>query len=224
MVDIYLITNIITGQQYVGKTIKSYLERFKEHCYAGSHTYISEAIHKYGVCNFKVELIDQVSDSEWPYWESYYINKFQTFWKNGGYNLTRGGDTNPMDYPEIRKKHQSVVSSEEHRAKMSEASKRMWKNNPRGESYANKVRYNNAKNADKIYAGFRAYNSSRKERVAEVDADGNILKIFDSLSDAATYCGRDPQKNSGAIKAAADSVTKYGRRARIFGKYWTMQL
>lgn len=224
LVDIYLITNLINGKRYVGKTVKSYTERFREHCYAGSHTYISEAIHRYGEQNFELQLIDQVPDEEWRYWESYYIDKFQSFWKDGGYNLTRGGDSNPMDEPEIRERHKAIVSSESHRLKISEASKRCWKEHPRGEAYKEKVRENNKRNADAVYAGFRRYNASRQQRVAEIDADGNIIKVFESLSDAARYCNRDPQRNNGTIREACDVINKYGRRARAFGKYWTMKL
>ena len=65
MVDIYLITNKVNNKQYVGKTQKGYLNRFKEHINAYSHgerQYLHCAMNKYGSENFKVELLAQVED------------------------------------------------------------------------------------------------------------------------------------------------------------------
>jgi predicted GIY-YIG superfamily endonuclease len=46
MTNIYVITNILSGKQYVGKTIKSVEQRFYEHCKLGSpkNMYIDAAI------------------------------------------------------------------------------------------------------------------------------------------------------------------------------------
>ena len=88
---IYCITNKINGKQYVGQTVRTAEERFKEHC-RDKKMYISKAIRKYGKENFIVEtidsalLIDDLNEKE-----IYWIDKFKTK-KPNGYNLCNGGD------------------------------------------------------------------------------------------------------------------------------------
>ena len=88
---IYCITNKINGKQYVGQTVRSAEERFREHC-RDKKMYISKAIRKYGKENFIVEtidsalLIDDLNEKE-----IYWIDKFKTK-KPNGYNLCNGGD------------------------------------------------------------------------------------------------------------------------------------
>lgn len=53
--EIYLITNLINGKQYVGQTIYTAEQRFKQHL--RGDLYIDKAIRKYGVENFKLEVL-----------------------------------------------------------------------------------------------------------------------------------------------------------------------
>lgn len=48
MVNIYIITNLITKKQYVGKPIKSLNHRFNQHCIKGNNKncYLYQAIQK----------------------------------------------------------------------------------------------------------------------------------------------------------------------------------
>lgn len=88
---IYCITNKINGKQYVGQTVRSAEERFKQHC-RDKKMYISKAIRKYGKENFIVEVIDSallIDDLNEK--EIYWIDKFKTK-KPNGYNLCNGGD------------------------------------------------------------------------------------------------------------------------------------
>lgn len=65
---IYLVTNLINGDRYIGKTSKTLEERWYYHCKTaeyGSDTYFHKAIRKYGSENFKVEfLCDGLDDEE----------------------------------------------------------------------------------------------------------------------------------------------------------------
>ena len=148
MVDIYLITNNINGKRYVGKTQRGYLLRFQEHCNAkknGFNTYIGNAIDKYGKENFSIELLRTVDDDSWEYWEKQYIQEYKTLYSQGGYNLTPGGDANPMDIPEIREKHLNSCRTAEHREKISRA----VKGREVSVETRNKIRENNLKNLKK---------------------------------------------------------------------------
>ena len=101
---IYLVTNQVNGKMYVGKTEQLNPEkRWKQHqqnCSKGryGHLPIYRALKKYGVENFKFEIIDQVEDSvELSELEKHYIEKYRTcikFKDCNGYNVTLGGEGN----------------------------------------------------------------------------------------------------------------------------------
>jgi group I intron endonuclease len=92
---IYKITNLINGKLYIGLSRNTAEHRFKGHLYSikgNSKTYLSKAIRKYGVENFKVETICKCNKIEsLKVLEKYYIKKFKSKYPNG-YNLTDGGD------------------------------------------------------------------------------------------------------------------------------------
>lgn len=135
---IYLITNKINGKQYVGQTVRTLEERFKEH--KRKNGVISRAIKKYGAENFTYELIDTAeSMDELNKKEIEHIQRLGTT-EPFGYNLCYGGN-NTMGYNhrEESKKKMSLVKkkkgshvgernhfygkkhTEETRAKMKEA-------------------------------------------------------------------------------------------------------
>ena len=62
---IYCITNMLNGKQYVGKTVGSINERFKQHCaeYKKERSKdrpLYRAMRKYGIENFIVEQLIQI--------------------------------------------------------------------------------------------------------------------------------------------------------------------
>lgn len=221
MIDIYIITNKINGMQYVGKTQKGYLERFKQHCISykqGERTYISCAIHHYGKDNFKVELLQQVTDDTWEYWEQYYIKYYKTHYTQTGYNITWGGDSNPMDIAEVRLKHRQKVSSPQYRERQKELST----GRHRTAETIEKCRQYTLNNLPIVVRGLLEYNESKKVRVGLIDNDV-IVKEFSSASDACRFVNR-PIKEAGNLLASCDKFTKKGRRVKMFGYSWTRKL
>lgn len=88
---IYKATNKINGKSYIGKTI-NFKRRKYEHKH-NSNSYFYKAMKKYGLRNFKWEIIDCALFEEILYkMEKYYIKKLKTKFPNG-YNLTDGGET-----------------------------------------------------------------------------------------------------------------------------------
>lgn len=112
---IYLITNKNTGQMYVGQSI-NIQKRFREHRRAQDfgHSRIDNAINKYGAENFSFEIVmtiendtEKLNDAEREW-----IAILNTYEDNFHYNLTPGGDFNPMKAPEIAAKVSKAVSGE----------------------------------------------------------------------------------------------------------------
>ena len=96
MAHIYVITNIINGKQYVGKTCNSIENRFAEHISDSKKRKLEKcplysAINKYGSENFKIDLIELCDPNDASDREKYWIQKLNTY-GTSGYNATVGGD------------------------------------------------------------------------------------------------------------------------------------
>lgn len=230
--EIYIITNLINNKQYVGQTVKGYLNRFEGHCYLynkckfnniqyDKKKHIDEAIAYYGKENFKVELLEVVPEQQKYDKEIYYINKYDTY--RCGYNFTIGGDINPMLNEKTLKHHRDVMKSDEVRSKISERVQQAYTPELRQwfSKHSKDIWYNSSKEKQQqIISGFTKYNNSRKQKVATVDEDGNILQVFESASDACKYYGRLP-KEASHILIKCDKINKNGKRAKHFGQSWT---
>lgn len=92
---IYKITNTINQKAYIGKTVNSIEQRWKEHRKDYKRKQcekrpLYDAMNKYGIENFTIELIEEVDIKELSDKEVYWIGYYDTY-KNG-YNATLGGD------------------------------------------------------------------------------------------------------------------------------------
>lgn len=97
MIGIYKITNIINGKSYIGQSTDIHRRWRNEitdsnNVNANSYNYpLMRAFRKYGVDNFKFEIIEECKNEELNQKEMYWIDYFDTFFH--GYNQTLGGDT-----------------------------------------------------------------------------------------------------------------------------------
>lgn len=117
---IYCWTNLINGEHYVGQTTDSrgVVKRYRDHKnYAknpNSPNYnkpLPKAIRKYGIENFKMEIIHVGKDvEELNVMEEYYIQQYQSLTTQHGYNIREGGNNTTL--------------TEETKNKMSQAHKR----------------------------------------------------------------------------------------------------
>ena len=92
---IYVFTNKITGQQYVGKSINKFIDR-----YVGcrwwekpSNKYIKHSVEKYGLENFQLSILEYgiENNNKLKELERYYIKNLNTIYPNG-YNYLEGGE------------------------------------------------------------------------------------------------------------------------------------
>lgn len=120
--EIYKITNLTTGKVYVGQAVSHILNhkryrpygregRFRCHISEAFSTkknqchYLNNAIRKYGVDDFVLELIEYCEISESNDKEIYYIKKFTSLYPYG-FNLKNGGG-NVFTHSEESKKRVS---------------------------------------------------------------------------------------------------------------------
>ena len=91
---VYKATNLINNKVYIGQTIYDLNSRRKSHTKQSSlkngNNYFKNAINKYGVDEFKWEVIRICNNvNELNVWEQYYILYYNSI--NDGYNLQSGG-------------------------------------------------------------------------------------------------------------------------------------
>lgn len=107
VIGIYKITNIINGKSYIGQSTdihRRWRNEITDSKCISSHSYdypLMRAFRKYGVDNFKFEIIEECNSEELNQKEMYWIDYFDTFFH--GYNQTLGGDTS------IRQPKENVI-------------------------------------------------------------------------------------------------------------------
>jgi predicted GIY-YIG superfamily endonuclease len=82
---VYIITNLINNKKYVGVTTRTLKRRFRQHysqCKKKYKGIIHHAINKYGIENFKIELVEEcfnITENELLLKESYYMAAANSF-------------------------------------------------------------------------------------------------------------------------------------------------
>lgn len=138
---VYMCKCKLNNKLYIGQTIRSLKERISEH-YKRGKFYLSNAIKKYGVCNFEWNVLEVCdSQDEMNKKERFWIEHYKSAERGKGYNLKIGGQYGIYN-EETRKRMSENMKgkrnhrfgkliSEETRLKMSTS----HKNNPSIHSY-----------------------------------------------------------------------------------------
>lgn len=97
---IYCVTNHKNGKKYVGQTVRCVSWRWKEHLACSFResakdydVSLHKAIRKYGIDAFSIETLETCDAKDLDSKEVEWIAALGTY--GGGYNMTRGGDSNP---------------------------------------------------------------------------------------------------------------------------------
>lgn len=186
-----LVQKKINSLRYVGKTTNP-KRRFRRHL---TERFLHDNYKDRWIRNtldecdeVEIIIIDTVEQNEWQYWEKFYIS----YYKFIGCNLTNttmGGDQPPSTKG---RKH-----TEESRLKMSKTKKGKpipWLNN------GNKRTEKHKKNLSESLKGRRSPNKDKKfdderrkklseastckKKVKQLDLEGNLIKLWDSISEA----------------------------------------
>lgn len=119
------------GKSYVGQTI-NLKKRMKKHETRGCRNghAITRAILKYGWSNVSIEILLKVEADDvksiLDCAEIENIAKYNTL-KPHGYNLTPGGDSQPMENKHVRKWHQKRIKEAMNRDEVREKKRALWK-------------------------------------------------------------------------------------------------
>lgn len=121
MSGIYIITNLVNGKTYIGKS-NNIKRRFSEHRNLNkeSNKSLLFAYKKYGIENFSFDVLEICDISELNEREMFWIEKL-----NPEYNRTRGGDGNF-----------GRILSDESKEKLRRAGKRIWESKTEEEKAA----------------------------------------------------------------------------------------
>lgn len=209
---IYKITNDINNKIYIGKTDHSIDKRWREHlrdykkdkCKSRP---LYSAMNKHGIDHFYIEEIEQCDQNISKERETYWIEYYGSF-KNG-YNDTHGGDGRKyLDYNliiSVYNKLNNCVKTAEI-LDISSASVRsvLQKNNIK------------IKNSGEIATELNG------KSVIMKDLNNNIIKIFDTQSEAAKWIQENNKTinhNSQKVSYAIGRVAN-GKRNTAYGYKW----
>lgn len=205
---IYKATNVATGEVYIGATTINLKDRINDHYNKSVKDYgykFQNAIREYGIENFTWEQIDTAQDpNELALKESNYIEKFDTV--NNGYNSNRGGGFKKLIYQySLTGELESTFQSLEEASKSSSIS----------EDSISHACVGDRKTSNGFYwtytTTFDLKEDIRKKKVIQYDFDGELVKVFDSISEA-----------SKATEVNKSSIAKCcrGERNKAGGFIW----
>ena len=141
----------------------------------------------------------------------------QSHWTEGGYNLSMGGDYNPMVDEEVRRRHRIACNAPERKAKLSKSA--------RGRRHTPESRAKMSKIQKELYANDAELrrrvkiNQPTRIPVAMLGDDDNIIKEFDTLADVCRYFDKD-QGYTSALHGVLDKYNKNGKRSKFWGHAW----
>ena len=207
---IYKATNVATGEVYIGATTINLKDRINDHYNKAVKDYgykFQNAIREYGIENFTWEQIDTAQDAnELALKESYYISKFDSI--NNGYNSNKGGGFKKLIYQyNLTGELESTFQSLEEASKSSSIS----------EASISHACVGDRKTSNGFYwtytTTFDFKEDIRKKKVIQYDFDGELVKVFDSISEASK--ATEVNKSSiakccrGERKKAGDFIWKF---------------
>lgn len=101
MIGIYKITNLKTGQSYIGQSNNLERRRNEHMSWPGARQEIDLAIRQNAPDDFKFEILEYCKEEELDDLEKYWIEYYNTF--ENGYNKTKGGQNQYCGNPILTK-------------------------------------------------------------------------------------------------------------------------
>ena len=216
MGKIYKISNTINDKVYIGKTLLTIEQRFSQHCKDSKRNHTNRplynAMNKYGVENFKVELVEECDDNILSEREIYWIEYYHSC--SNGYNATLGGDG------ATHIKSEEVLS--------------LWEEGKSVKEIANIINCDNGwigvilKNNGITSAEIKKrqnVKSGYKTEMLDKDTE-EVLKVFNSTHDAAKYLIEVYNLNPSSEHGYSSHIGEVcrGKRKTCMGYKWKYQI
>jgi len=210
---VYKTTNIINGKFYIGK--RKYRKK-DEKWYLGSGIYLNRAIKKYGIENFKKEIIEWCSSSEEVNnKERFWIAKLDALNQKIAYNIAPGGDGGFLG-EEVSKRIGLKLKGRKLPKEVCEKMSKAMKGKKKSKEHIEKVRKaltgrkrtekeieNMSKAALKLYE--EGFESPVQISIYQYDLEsGDFINSFKSCAEASKVTGFDRK----AINNACLGITK----------------
>ena len=243
---IYIIKNTINDKVYIGQTVKTMEERWREHVYNarpdGRAQLIYLAMRKYGVENFYVEELHHIQDGEsLDELEIKYIAQFNSITPNG-YNVLAGGSKfigdHPMRRPEIKQLFSERFKGDKNPAKRPEVREKI-RQSSFGKIISAETRQKMSKNNGRYWSGKHLSDETRAKisqnhgcrgkfgglnpnSKAVQRLDKNTLEVLEEYDSLAT-AGKWVQENINP-QASWTNISKvcHGHQKTAFGYVWRM--
>ena len=182
---VYLITNLITKQIYVGST--SNIGGFKKRWRENYNTYLTNSFVKYGKENFKFEILEICEPQYCLAYEQVYLDYFKPWFETGnGYNFCK-----------IAGSSLGVKHSEEAKKNMSEAAR----NKP-------KVKQETKEKIKKAISGLKRSDTSIRKMIAAKQNISKETKDKMSLSQIGKHHSKEAIKKMSLAKQNMSINTK----------------
>lgn len=209
---IYKITNSINQKCYIGKTLRTVEERWKEHCKEYKRQRVEKrplynAMKKYGLDCFNVEIVEECSEEELGKREQYWIETYGTY--RNGYNATYGGDGKP--YIDRR----AVCDLYSKYKKMKTVAKIMGLGR---DTVSTILKENNIEIVTHYDCG---NNKPRKPVVMKDKETDTVIRYFNSCAEAARWLVENKKSKSllSGLRGHISSVCA-GKRQTVAGYKW----
>jgi len=176
------------GKLYIGITTR-FRRRMGEHRNCGKSEdghVVKRAIMKYGWANVKVSILERGIDSKevLKERERYWIREKGSMVHEWGYNLTVGGDAQPMDHPVVKAWHKKRITEAMNRENVREKKRALWQNDEhKAMMQGARLNFDSAEKRRLVFA------RKREEKVRGMSvADGKwlMLKVREKLRNNAT--------------------------------------
>ena len=187
---IYKIENQINHKLYIGKTLFTIDRRWNQHKRNAmddkfNHMPLYHAMRKYGIDNFVISSLEEVSDiSRLSEREQYWIKYFDTY--NNGYNATRGGDGSVLyDYDAIWELWENGLN-------IKQISNVMGCRDQVVQTVLNLHNVSTEERIKRSYDNIEKTHSQYRRGVRQIDlSTGKVIATYKSVSEAAMNIGCD---------------------------------
>lgn len=181
MIGIYKIVNILNGKFYVGQS-REIEERFRKHKRGFKVERLAKLplyvdMKKYGVDNFRLEVIEECKVDELDEKERYWLHELDA--KTNGYN--QSNEPQPMHDKDFAKKHGKHFT---------EWNNKMWAKDSYREMMSKKTRLRNQEymkdpvNRAKAAKRLKKYTDEIKMPVGQYTKQGELIATFEGVREA----------------------------------------